>query len=194
MARIAEPEKIENIKKAVMQALVEHGYGGMSIATISEIAGVSPGYLYRFYESKEELVREVVKSEMGKIFDNFRADLDSSKTVYEAGYKSIYNLLMIANKDSILARFMASIVMDVNAPTNASEDNFKELSKLAGKAIELGLKSGELNKGISPMDVIIVSFTLPFRYISILLKIDPDKKFTEDEARKITKICMNALK
>ncbi|WP_236860280.1 hypothetical protein [Candidatus Formimonas warabiya] len=32
MARIAEPEKMENIKRATMEALVEHGYGRMSIA------------------------------------------------------------------------------------------------------------------------------------------------------------------
>ncbi len=194
MARIAEPQKIENIKKAVMELLIEHGYGSMSIATVSEKAGVSPGYLYRYYKSKEELVRELVDLEIKNFIDAFEKDIDTSLTAAEAGYKFIYKLFMQANEDPILAKFVAAVVMDVKVPSREKSDKFKMVRELAEKIIRLGVKTGEINPKVTPMEVVIVAFTLPFRYISISLEMDNNKKFTREDAERITEICLNSFK
>ncbi|ABR46591.1 transcriptional regulator, TetR family [Alkaliphilus metalliredigens QYMF] len=194
MARITEPEKMENIKKAVMGAIIEHGYTGMSIASISERAGVSPGYLYRHYSSKEELVQELVDSQMSKIFNSFIADIDTSSTIYEAAYKTIGKLFMKANEEPILAKFMASVVMDVRIPAKNKADNFKNILELASKCIELGKKTGEINQRVTATEVLTVSFTIPFRYLLISFELDKDKKFTQEEIKRITTICVNAMR
>ncbi len=194
MARIAEPEKIENIKYAVMEALVEHGYSGMSIATISQRAGVSPGYLYRFYESKEELVEELVGKEMERIVNDFIFDIDSSSTLHEAAYKTVKRLFQKANENPMAARFASSVVMDVKIPAWEKADNFKMIFDLADKCIKLGHSTGELHSKIAPVEVLIVSFTIPFRYLSFMLEMDKNKQFTEEEIKRITEICINALK
>lgn len=194
MSRIAEPEKMENIKKATMEALIEYGYGGMAIESISKKAGVSPGYLYRHYKSKEELVQVLVDSEMSEIIDSFVSDIDSSSSLYEAGYKTINKLFMKANQEPLLAKFSAAVVMDIKIPSNDKADNFKSILELADLCIQLGKKTGEINSEITAMEVLVVSFTIPFRYLSISLEMDKDKQFTSKEVQRVAEMCVNALK
>ncbi|MCH3963571.1 MAG: TetR/AcrR family transcriptional regulator [Clostridium sp.] len=191
MARIADPKKMDNIKKAVMECIIDYGYSGVSIALICKKAGVSPGYLYRYYNSKEELVQELVDLEMGVIVNNFISDIESSDTLYEVGYKTIKKLFMNANRKPMLAKFDASVVMDLKILT---EEKFNNILNLAKKCIDLGKKTGEINSDVTAAEVLVVSFTIPFRYLSFSLELENNKKFTEEEARRIAKICINALK
>ena len=194
MARIADPDKMESIKRAVMECVIEYGYAGVSIASICEKAGVSPGYLYRYYKSKEELVMELVDLEMHGIINKFILDIDSSGTLYESAYKTIKNLLFKANTEPMLARFTASVVMDLRIPAGEKSNQFKSIFELAEKCIRIGRKSGEINNLITAVDVLVVSFTIPFRYLSLSLELDKNKIFTEKEVEKLTKICIQALK
>ena len=146
MARITDPEKLENIKIAVMELLVEHGYGGMSIVSISEKAGVSPGYLYKHYSSKEELVQELVETEMDSIIENLKLNISNSSSVYEAAYKTVYNLFMYANSHPINAKFTAAVFMDVKVPSKEKAENYKILVELAKQIIDLGIKTKEINE------------------------------------------------
>lgn len=194
MSRIAEPQKMENIKKATMAALIEYGYGGMTIESISKKAGVSPGYIYRYYKSKEELVQVLVDSEMDEIINSFISDINSSSTLYEAGYKTIEKLFMKANQEPLLAKFTAAVVMDYKIPSKDKADNYQSILALAKKLIGLGLKTDEINSSTTEMEVIVVSFTIPFRYLSMSLEINESKKFTPEEVKRVTEICINALK
>lgn len=194
MSRIAEPQKMENIKRATMEALIEYGYGGMTIESISKKAGVSPGYIYRYYKSKEELVQVLVDSEMDEIINSFISDIDSSSSLYEAGYKTIEKLFMKANQEPLLAKFTAEVVMDYKIPSKDKADNYQSILELAKKLIRLGIKTDEINSSTTAMEVIVVSFTIPFRYLSMSLEINKSKKFTHEEVKRITEICLNALK
>jgi AcrR family transcriptional regulator len=182
---------MDHIKKALMECIIDYGYSGVSIALICEKAGVSPGYLYRYYNSKEELVQELVDLEMSAIVNSFISDIDSSDTMYEAGYKTIKKLFMNANKEPMLAKFDASVVMDLKILT---KERFSSILNLAEKCIELGIKTGEIKSNITAAEVLVVSFTIPFRYLSFALELENDKKFTEKEAKRIAQICVNALK
>ncbi|WP_333859475.1 TetR/AcrR family transcriptional regulator [Clostridium sp.] len=185
---------MDNIKRAIMECIIDYGYSGVSIALICEKAGVSPGYLYRYYNSKEELVQELVDSKMSIIIDNFISDINSSNTMYEAGYKTIRKLFMSANEEPMLAKFTASVIMDLRIPAKEKFNRFSGVLNLAQKCIELGKKTGEIKSGITTMEVLVVSFTIPFRYLAFSLELENDKKFTEEEAERIAKICINALK
>lgn len=185
---------MNNIKKAVMECIVDYGYSGVSIALICKKAGVSPGYLYRYYNSKEELVEELVDSEMSTIIDNFISDINSSATMYEAGYKIIRKLFMSANKKPMLAKFAASVVMDLRILTKEKLNKFKYVLNLAEKWIELGQRTGEIKSNVTTTEVLTVSFTIPFSYLSFSLELENNKKFTEKDVKRIAEICINALK
>ncbi|AKA67562.1 TetR/AcrR family transcriptional regulator [Clostridium scatologenes] len=194
MARIADPEKMDSIKRAVMECVIDYGYAGVSTALICKKAGVSPGYLYRYYKSKEELIRELVDLEMEKITKNLISDIESSSTLYEVGYKIIKKLFLRANEDPMIAKFTSTVVMDLKIPAGGRSDNFKEVFELAERCIKLGKKTGEINRNITPIEVLVVSFTIPFRYLSFSLELDKNKVFTEEEIKKTAQICINAMK
>ncbi|AKN31598.1 TetR family transcriptional regulator [Clostridium carboxidivorans P7] len=194
MARIADPEKMDSIKRAVMECVIDYGYAGVSTALICKKAGVSPGYLYRYYKSKEELVQELVDLEMEKISKNLISDIESSNTLYEVGYKIIKKLFLKANQDPMIAKFTSTVVMDLKIPAGGRSDNFREVFELAERCIKLGKKTGEINPNITPLEVLVVSFTIPFRYLSFSLELDKNKIFTEEEIKKTAQICINAMK
>lgn len=194
MARIADPEKMDSIKRAVMECIIDYGYAGVSTALICKKAGVSPGYLYRYYKSKEELVQELVDLEMQKITKSFISDIESSNTLYEVGYKTIKKLFSRANEDPMIAKFTSAVVMDLKIPSEARLHNSRGVLELAEKCIKLGKKTGETNSNITPLEVLVVSFTIPFRYLSFSLDRDKNKIFTEGEIKRTAEICINAMK
>lgn len=61
MARLIDPQYLERIKKAVVDLVIEEGFEGVSVAMISKMSGVSPGYLYRHYENRDDLLYNVVE-------------------------------------------------------------------------------------------------------------------------------------
>ena len=101
---------------------------------------------------------------------------------------------MKANQEPLLAKFSAAVVLDIKIPSKDKADNFKSILELAEKCILLGLKTGELNSKISALEVLVVSFTIPFRYLSISLEINNCKIFTPEEVKRVAEICLNALK
>ena len=46
------------IISAAMKAVRQYGLEGVRIQNISKLAGVSPGALYRYFDSKEQLMME----------------------------------------------------------------------------------------------------------------------------------------
>ncbi|MFB4302432.1 TetR/AcrR family transcriptional regulator [Actinomadura sp. NTSP31] len=56
----------ERILDATLTLVREHGFGGTTVTTIEELAGLSPGSgsFYRHFRSKDEAVREVYEREL----------------------------------------------------------------------------------------------------------------------------------
>ncbi len=56
-----------------MKAVRQYGLEGVRVQNVSELAGVSPGALYRYFESKEQLIRECftyVDKQAAAVFDH----------------------------------------------------------------------------------------------------------------------------
>jgi AcrR family transcriptional regulator len=69
LTRDAEPSKIAlkkedkraRILRAALELFAERGFHGTAVPLVAERAGVGAGTIYRFFESKEELVNEVFR-------------------------------------------------------------------------------------------------------------------------------------
>lgn len=58
---------------AAMKAVRQYGLEGMRIQNVSDLAGISPGALYRYFESKDQLIVECftfVDKQVAAIFDH----------------------------------------------------------------------------------------------------------------------------
>ncbi|KUO73006.1 MAG: hypothetical protein APF81_23930 [Desulfosporosinus sp. BRH_c37] len=194
MSRITDPMKIDRIKKAVMELMCDHGYNHMSISLISEKSGVSSGYLYRYYSSKDELIQDVTESNM----ENIRsALLFSSKpyaTFYEYLYDFIDGLFQLTNSDPILGKFIAVSSQETNMPEWAEERKDIESGNLISDILRLGRETGEINEQYSREDIELVLSALPFRYILMEFAKNQHKQFSKEEVLKIANLCIKALK
>ena len=50
-------EKRDEIIRAAMELIAEHGFHGAPMALVAERAGVAAGTIYRYFESKDDLIR-----------------------------------------------------------------------------------------------------------------------------------------
>ena len=63
------------IISAAIRAVRQHGLEGVRIQNVSSLAGVSPGALYRYFESKEQMIEECftyVDRQAAEIFDRLK--------------------------------------------------------------------------------------------------------------------------
>ena len=60
-------DKREAVMLAAMELVGEHGFHGSPMALIAERAGVAAGTIYRFFDSKDTLIKEIYASLEGQI-------------------------------------------------------------------------------------------------------------------------------
>jgi AcrR family transcriptional regulator len=88
-------ERKAQIKEVVLEIIFEEGFQNTSISKIAKRAGISKGLLYNYYESKEEMIREVIFDGMDKFMRIFDPNNDGILTDDEAKYfvDEMFNIL-----------------------------------------------------------------------------------------------------
>ncbi len=76
-------EKIREEKKAlIMEVALEHfagkGYHATTISHIAKQAGISKGLLYNYFEGKEELLSEIIRTSVAEVYTYFDIDRDGT--------------------------------------------------------------------------------------------------------------------
>jgi AcrR family transcriptional regulator len=66
-AGVESSEKREAVIRAALEMVGEHGFHGSPMAQIAERAGVAAGTIYRFFDSKDTLIKEIKASLEGQI-------------------------------------------------------------------------------------------------------------------------------
>ena len=56
---MSKSDKREEIVRAALELIAEHGFHGAPMAMIAERAGVGAGTIYRYFESKDVLIRDI---------------------------------------------------------------------------------------------------------------------------------------
>ena len=62
----------ERILNAAQQCFVEQGFHAAGMASISETAGMSPGLIYRYFGSKNEIIIAIIERQLGLLRDEIR--------------------------------------------------------------------------------------------------------------------------
>lgn len=61
-------EKRDEIARAALEVIAEHGFHGAPMALIADRAGVGAGTIYRYFENKDVLIRELYRDMEGRIY------------------------------------------------------------------------------------------------------------------------------
>ena len=65
-------DKREEIMRAALELIAEHGFHGAPMAMIADRAGVGAGTIYRYFESKDVLINEMYRELEGKLLSYLR--------------------------------------------------------------------------------------------------------------------------
>lgn len=78
---MSKPDKRDEIVRAALELIAEHGFHGAPMAMIAEKAGVGAGTIYRYFESKEVLIGELYRELEEKMYPCLVVGYDSQHTI-----------------------------------------------------------------------------------------------------------------
>ena len=74
------------IMETALELFASAGYHDTSISNIAEKAGISKGLMYNYFDSKEELIRQIIRKGMDDLLQYFDPDQDGIITKDEIRY------------------------------------------------------------------------------------------------------------
>ncbi len=80
---VIREEKRKLIKSAALELFANEGYYPTSISQIAKNAGISKGLIYNYFESKEELIKEIVFDGFDEVLKGFDPNKDGFLTKEE---------------------------------------------------------------------------------------------------------------
>ena len=80
---MATSEKRQEILKAALELITEHGFHGAPIAAIAARAGVGAGTIYRYFATKDILIAELFQELHDKICEDLLEDYEVAQTFRE---------------------------------------------------------------------------------------------------------------
>ncbi len=193
MARITDPAKLENIKKATVSMIVEKGYGGASISAIAAKAGVADGYLYRHYQSKTELVRDLFNESLAMFFDYLQEELDNYTTFTDFVTRYHLGLVGVINNNTDNAKFFIQLINDF---TFEIDETTKQLVlDLCHRILERGQQNEEIPTTCSFIDIYTIVVIIPLQIFSLYLKgFFGEITLDEKSATMVTHTCLKLIK
>lgn len=193
MARVIDEGKIERIREATVEFVVQNGYGGAAISSIARRAGVAEGYLYRFYRSKHELVTELLYSKVAQIIEKLERLLSSRLSVKEVITKLIGEFFNMATTSPGEIKFIYVLMHDYNF--QVSDDQRLQIKNLCERVVLIGIANGEIRKDISVDEAYGMVVIYPLEFINLRMKgFFGISALTIDDQKRVAEFSINALK
>jgi AcrR family transcriptional regulator len=80
---MSKSDKREEIVKASLELIAEHGFHGAPMAMIAERAGVGAGTIYRYFENKDVLITELYRELEERIYPVIQLEYAPEKQIRE---------------------------------------------------------------------------------------------------------------
>lgn len=80
---MSKPEKRDEIVRAALELIAEHGFHGAPMAMIADKAGVGAGTIYRYFENKDLLITELYRELEERIYVAVLAGYAAEKPIRE---------------------------------------------------------------------------------------------------------------
>ena len=193
MARIIDEGKIERIREATIEFVVQNGYGGAAISSIARRAGVAEGYLYRFHRSKHELVTELLYSKVAQIIEKLEILLNTCPGMKEVIFGLIGEFFKMATDNPEQIKFIHVLMHDYNF--QISDDQRQQIKSLCEKVVQTGIANGEINMAITAEEAYGMVVIYPLEIINLRMKgFFGNNVWTTEDQNRIAEFSINALK
>ena len=191
--RIADNNKIIKLEQATIAHVVEKGYGGASISEIAKSAGVSKGYLYRFYKNKQELVQALLTRYINTIIKQIEDGLNRNISIDLVLTSIIDHIFGIAKKHPNHLKFIYVLMHDYNFQL---EDEEREKVKMVIKRFyNTGVSQNLVNKLVTAEEIFTIVVIYPIDFINLRYKkFFKTSGWNSDDIDRVSTFCINALK
>ncbi len=110
-------DRRERIIRAAERSFIASGFHGARMAQIAKEANMSPGHIYHYFESKEQIIAEMIRT-------HFEEKLETLERYRDAGDKLVD--MMIENlADSVAANtdpFWSTLMLEIAAEATRNEE------------------------------------------------------------------------
>ncbi len=193
MARVIDEGKIERIREATIEFVVQNGYGGAAISSIARRAGVAEGYLYRFHRSKHELVTDLLYSKVAQIIEKLEILLNTCPGMKEVIFGLIGEFFKMATDTPEQIKFIHVLMHDYDF--QISDDQRQQIKNLCEKVVQTGIANGEINKAITAEEAYGMVVIYPLEIINLRMKgFFGNSTWTTEDQNRIAEFSINALK
>ena len=151
-------QKKENIRQAALELFKLHGFEKVSINDISQKARVSHVTIYNHFGTKEELVREILKTLLLDMLEKYRVIVKGEKSFLEKLE------IIVFDKTEIASQFQGELLQSA-ARSDTAIQHFieslwqREVNKLTLDFIEEGQRAGHVNRELS-LEAILAYFEI----------------------------------
>ncbi|ADK79237.1 TetR/AcrR family transcriptional regulator [Sediminispirochaeta smaragdinae] len=146
-------KKKENIKNASIELFSLYGIKKVSMNEIAEKAQVSKVSIYKYFNSKDDLIRYVIKAVSSEILSDINNIIESENPFPE----KVKMIIMNKNQGLKFLRgdFFTELLSLDEVLNNYYEHEFKEkANSLMSKFIELGKTSGFIDKKVKTATIL----------------------------------------
>lgn len=193
MARIIDEGKIQRIREATIELVVQNGYGGAAISSIARRAGVAEGYLYRFYTSKQALVTELLYTKVEGIIEKLEFLLNSCTSIKEVIRELINELFKMATESAEEIKFIHVLMHDYNFQVSTQQR--QHIKSLCERVIRIGIQNNEVSRDISAEEAFGIVVIYPIEFINLRMKgFFGNTTWTIEDQKRVAEFSINALK
>jgi len=186
-------DKREEILRAALELIAEHGFHGAPMAMVAERAGVGAGTIYRYFEGKDALIAEIFAELEKKLVEYLLPGYSLDRPLRE---RFIYLSSMIIRYFMDNAIHFRFIEQYMNSPYGVT----LRRERLLGEARDIDLFRNLLQEGIDRRELkdlpLAMHFALAFGPIVSLLRDHILGFLALDDAliRKVVKACWDGIR
>jgi len=147
-------QKKESIRRAALELFKAYGFKKVTINDIAGKAGVSPVTIYNHFGSKEELVREVVKTQFLGMLERYREIIKGERPFPETLE------IIVFDKTEIASQYHGELMQTVVSGDPELQQFFESLwqrdvNQLTVDLIEEGKRQGYVNPELSQEAIVL---------------------------------------
>lgn len=194
MARQINYDKLAAIKQSTMELIAQNGNQKTTISMVAKHAGVSAGYLYTHFDSKEALIDALIHDTYLDVLGKLMRIGQSGKNIEEMLSEFLCSLMNIAYEDPVKAKFLTSLAHDERFIKEFVMEDPHGIFKIAEKVLVVGKREQVFREDLSAEELLLVFLNLPISSIYYSFIIDKGKDFNAQMQQKVVRLCLNALK
>ena len=162
---------VPRIVEAAMGRFTHYGYGKTTVAEIAEDLGVSPAYIYKFFDSKRSICEAVAGETLQRIDEGLWAEARADRPATER----LRNLYQVILKESV-ARFFQErklhdmVVEAVQSDWGAVKRHKQTIGEVARHVLRDGRAAGEFDRSLDEDQIAdaLWSTLVPFAHPKVL--------------------------